>query len=326
MKGTIALAAALVVVLGGLGLGHATARPDPKQPPVIIGEETVEERLDRMQRQINAQQLQITAVRNQNETLRAQVSNLIAINQHVSMVSLHGRPTVRFTGVNVQVVNGSGQTNTANGTGNLILGYDRLRADTGEEIFEEECSSGWNLHDDLNRTKQECEAVGGVWRLDHKRGSHYLVIGDAHNYSQWSGIISGNGSSTSGPFASVTGGTYNRVTSYGASVSGGVFGIASGAQSSVSGGYENWAAGYGSSVSGGLSGVARGSESSVSGGYANEASGNLSSVSGGAANEATNDGASVSGGALNKATGYRSSVSGGVSRTADQVHGWVAGN
>lgn len=326
MKGTIALAAALVVVLGGLGLGHATARFDPK-PPIIIGDDdSVEARLDRMQRQIDAQQLEITTLRNRHDTLRAQVSNLIAINQHVSMVSLHGRPTVRFSGVNVQVVNGVGETHSANGVGNLIIGYDRLRSDTGEEIFEEECSSGWTVQDDFNRTREACEAVGGVWALDHKRGSHFLVIGDAHNYSQWSGIISGSSSSTSGPFASVTGGTYNRVTGFGASVSGGVFGLATGAQSSVSGGYENWAAGYASSVSGGLSGVARGSDSSVSGGFANEASGIVSSVSGGTANEATAEAASVSGGTLNTASGAWSSVSGGINRTADQVHGWAGGN
>ena len=115
------------IVTGGTrGLGHATARPDPKHPE-IGGGETVEERLDRLQRQVNAQQSEIAAVRSQNNVLRAQVSNLIAINQHVSMVQLHGRPTVRFNGVNVQVVNGTGNTETSNGTGNLIVGYDRVR-------------------------------------------------------------------------------------------------------------------------------------------------------------------------------------------------------
>src|SRR5690554_4636934 len=198
MKGTIALAAALVVVLGGLGLGHATARLDPKQPPVIIGEETVEERLDRMQRQINAQQLQITAVRNQNETLRAQVSNLIAINQHVSMVSLHGRPTVRFTGVNVQVVNGLGETHTANGTGNVIVGYDKLRTDDWlYGLDDQECSMGTDPYGNPLTTREECEQSRGRWQQDHKGGSHYLVVGDSHNYTRWSGIVSGWASTAS---------------------------------------------------------------------------------------------------------------------------------
>src|SRR5262245_49721639 len=34
-----------------------------------------------------------------------------------------GKPTIQFSGVNVQVVNGSGSTYTANGLGNLMLGY-----------------------------------------------------------------------------------------------------------------------------------------------------------------------------------------------------------
>src|SRR5262245_8185163 len=35
-----------------------------------------------------------------------------------------GKPTVRFASVNVQILNGSGATANANGTGNLVLGYD----------------------------------------------------------------------------------------------------------------------------------------------------------------------------------------------------------
>src|SRR5262249_41187818 len=35
-----------------------------------------------------------------------------------------GKPTIQFSGVNVQVVNGAGKTATANGEGNLVIGYD----------------------------------------------------------------------------------------------------------------------------------------------------------------------------------------------------------
>lgn len=34
---------------------------------------------------------------------------------------------VRFTGVNLQLVNGMGRTDTVNGRGNLTLGYDVAR-------------------------------------------------------------------------------------------------------------------------------------------------------------------------------------------------------
>src|SRR5580658_5126953 len=37
---------------------------------------------------------------------------------------IDGKPTVQFSGVNVQVVNGEGKTNLVNGEGNLMVGYD----------------------------------------------------------------------------------------------------------------------------------------------------------------------------------------------------------
>jgi hypothetical protein len=35
-----------------------------------------------------------------------------------------GGPTIQFSGVNVQVVNGEGKTASVNGDGNLVVGYD----------------------------------------------------------------------------------------------------------------------------------------------------------------------------------------------------------
>src|SRR5947209_19801878 len=35
-----------------------------------------------------------------------------------------GKPTVQFAAVNVQILNGAGATASANGEGNLVLGYD----------------------------------------------------------------------------------------------------------------------------------------------------------------------------------------------------------
>lgn len=35
-----------------------------------------------------------------------------------------GKPTIRLSGANVQIPNGEGSTNTTNGAGNLIIGYD----------------------------------------------------------------------------------------------------------------------------------------------------------------------------------------------------------
>jgi hypothetical protein len=37
---------------------------------------------------------------------------------------IDGKSTVQFSGCNVQIVNGEGSTETTNGTGNLMIGYD----------------------------------------------------------------------------------------------------------------------------------------------------------------------------------------------------------
>jgi multidrug efflux pump subunit AcrA (membrane-fusion protein) len=50
----------------------------------------------------------------------------------VTRQSVAGRDTLRFSGMNVQVVNGTGSTDgTPNGRGNLIIGYDTARTTGG---------------------------------------------------------------------------------------------------------------------------------------------------------------------------------------------------
>lgn len=127
-----------------------------------------------------------------------------------------GNPSVMFNGVNLHVRNGAGSTNTVNGLGNLIVGYDEAR------------TSG-----------------------NDKTGSHNVVIGRRHNYSQYGGLVAGNQNSISAPYASVTGGAANTASGMNSSVSGGFENIASGDSSSVSGGFANTASGENSSVSGG---------------------------------------------------------------------------
>jgi hypothetical protein len=56
----------------------------------------------------------------------SEVETLKAILPFIKFVSsgVGGKPTVQFSGVNVQVVNGLGKTETTNGAGNLVVGYD----------------------------------------------------------------------------------------------------------------------------------------------------------------------------------------------------------
>ena len=85
------------------------------------------------------------------------------ILSHMSIVELpvdafgNSVRTIRFSGVNVQVVNGTGTTDgPGNGLGNLVVGYQELREDDENDET-----------DDRNL----------------RSGSHNLVVGKANNYS-----------------------------------------------------------------------------------------------------------------------------------------------
>ncbi len=91
-----------------------------------------------------------------------------------------GQPTIRFSGVNVQLVSGSGSTNgTVNGLGNLIVGYNRVRTVPG----------------DTDRS-----------------GSHNIIVGQCHNYSSYGGLVTGYWNTISGRYSSVGGGLGNTAS------------------------------------------------------------------------------------------------------------------
>lgn len=140
---------------------------------------------------------------------------------------------IQFSGVNVQIVSGSGATDGAvNGLGNLIVGYNELRG------------SG-----------------------DDRTGSHNIVVGRRHNFSSYGGLVLGYQNTISGQYSSVSGGCLNIASGVYSSISGGYTNAASGRESSISGGGSNIASGQMSSISGGNQNTASGTESSVSGGY-----------------------------------------------------------
>ena len=224
--------------------------------------------------------------------LESRIEELEGLLQDVSRLidPNTGYDTVRFEGVNVQIVSGSGTTyGETTGTGNLIIGYNELRETPAEPV---DCSDRWYC--------------------DYRGGSHMLVIGEWNNYTSDShgGMVVGSRNETSAPFASVSGGANN---------------IASGDYAFVSGGNANIASGGAASVSGGGWNTASGDYASVSGGIQNRASGEVASVSGGELNSATGQFASISGGDSNTASGHAASVSGGDGRTASGDYDWAAG-
>jgi hypothetical protein len=197
-----------------------------------------------------------------------------------------GPDDVTITGANLRIVNGLGDTETTNGLGNLIVGYNELR-------------------NDLPRFR------------DVRTGSHNIVLGKRLNFSSFGGFVGGDFNQISGAFASVSVGAGNTASGQFASITGGQGNTASGDGASVSGGQANTASGDFSSVTGG------GGEGN--GGGRNTASGLGASVTGGFNNTASGFLSSISGGQANTASGFASSVSGGLNRSAPATDNWAAG-
>jgi hypothetical protein len=227
----------------------------------------------------------------------AEQTALKSILPYITLLSkgVDGKPTIEFSGVNVEVLSGAGKTNAAvNGEGNLIIGYNELPGT--------------------------------------QTGSHNLVIGDGHSFTSYGGLVAGHDNTVSGPYATVAGGEGNVATGAEAAVMGGTLNLASGAFSSVAGGCENLS-GSGSplsgsctegaqSILGGFENTASGVESTVSGGEVNAANGGAASIAGGQFNTASGGAASVAGGDENEASesntasATASSVLGGDGNTA----------
>src|SRR5262245_61142424 len=90
-----------------------------------------------------------------------------------------GPNEVVITGANLRIVNGLGETDTTNGLGNLIVGYNESR-----RVFFPDMS-------------------------DNRTGSHNVVVGRGLNFSSFGGLVIGQFSEISGVFASVCGGGFS---------------------------------------------------------------------------------------------------------------------
>jgi trimeric autotransporter adhesin len=201
-------------------------------------------------------------------SLWQRVSALERTLRHVtSATGEGGRPEVVITGANLRIVNGLRATATANGLGNLLVGYNELRDD------------GDNEH----------------------TGSHNVVVGQGHNFSSFGGLVVGRQNAIRGAFASVSGGFDNTASGDNASVCGGIFNRAKGPSAAISGGFDNMASGNAAVVSGGDGNTASGNAAAVSGGHGNTATGHTAAISGGEANTARGFSAAVSGGRNRKA-------------------------
>jgi len=145
---------------------------------------------------------------------------------------------------------------TINGRGNLIVGYNRAR--TGTAI----CSKGG----DAGSSQTACESFGGVWAVDHKSGSHNLVVGEGHAYSSVGGVLFGQNNAVADWAGTVLGGVNNVVRGDRGSVAGGAGNVVSGTYAVVSGGVSNQARAFYSAIGGGRENATDAAYSVVSGG------------------------------------------------------------
>lgn len=263
-------------------------------------------------------------------TRAADQRTLFSILPHLSFVSagVGGKPTIRFRGVNVQVVNGVGATASVNGTGNLVVGYDENpagRPQTGSHDLIVGRNQSFTGYGELlggfgNKTSGSYAAALG--NSNNAAGAFAAVTGGADNSAKdpFSSIGGGCGnlilatattapeftlcdSASGGEMESITGGENNLATGTMGVVTGGALNTANGPQATVTGGSANTASGGASSVSGGVLNTASGNQAAISGGNSNIASGGSSSVSGGRANDTTDAYGSILGGCSNQTGG-----------------------
>ncbi|MFP6739239.1 MAG: hypothetical protein VCD34_10925 [Planctomycetota bacterium] len=220
-----------------------------------------------------------------------------AVLSHLSVVQLPvddqggTARTIRLSGANLQVVNGSGETEgDGGGLGNLIVGYQEPRENGND-----------------------------------RTGSHNLVVGRRNNYSSWGAQVVGSSNTASGLLASVCGGEGNTASGDFSVVGGGVSNIAEGPGSLVGGGRGNAALGIDSVVSGGRENRAEGFICAVGGGGNNTASNQFSVIGGGERNESSADHATIAGGRSNRAIGVQSTVGGGTQNSAAGTAAVVGG-
>ncbi|KAA3621362.1 MAG: hypothetical protein DWQ08_14230 [Proteobacteria bacterium] len=267
-------------------------------------------------------------------------SALLELQSRIACVSTTSdHRNIYFEGCNVHVRNGLGGTNSVNAYGNLIVGYDEIST-PGPGTIPAACSDG--KYQDI----ESCNEAGATWARSQKTGSHNLVVGAGHSYTQAAGVVFGGGNVTNRFAATATGGFFNVAAGIGAAVSGGLNNQATGGYSSVGGGDTNRANGDLSNIGGGSGGMANGAQSSISGGWNNVTNAQYSSISGGRAGTTgalgssisggnmnrTNEGedfsgtfASISGGLENQTNGAYASVSGGYRNAADGVNSTIGG-
>jgi hypothetical protein len=128
-------------------------------------------------------------------------------------------PHVTFSGCNLHVINGMGQTYLTNGLGNILVGYDESPADAPLLTVAP-------YYTPLN--------TATVLQPGDRNGSHNLIIGSWHRFTTraFGGLVAGEFNTISSEADSITGGLLNSTNLNGGSrfalIAGGVMNTSGG--------------------------------------------------------------------------------------------------
>ncbi len=89
---------------------RANGQFDPIEPSAIVQVRTVRAELNGLRDQISRLQSQVAELNARNARQSAALASLHGLLGNVSRETVNGRDTLRFSGMNVQVLDGSGDT------------------------------------------------------------------------------------------------------------------------------------------------------------------------------------------------------------------------
>jgi outer membrane murein-binding lipoprotein Lpp len=173
-------------------------------------------------------------------------------NEFLDFVTVDEDGDVFLSGTNLHIQNGDAETGTANGKGNLVIGYNN---------------------------------TAGI--PEDRSGSHNVVLGDYHHYSSTGGLVSGESNQITHTNAVILGGTdsiasgmnsvivagsNNAASQTGAAILGGQYLTVSGGWAAALGGMHSVVSGDRAVAVGGHTNTASASQAAVIGGYNNTAS------------------------------------------------------
>ena len=147
---------------------HRSRAVEPVGTSIATALQNVLIRLESLEAQVATLQSDLAAETAARQNADAMLADVLV---HFSRVG----NDIFITGANLHIVNGTGDTETTNGLGNLIVEYNE-----GRPI--------------------------PFFPPDDRTGSHMVVVGKWHNYSSYGGIVVGQLNATSNRYSSVSGG------------------------------------------------------------------------------------------------------------------------